>query len=53
MTGRSFRIPCWFNRHDPRRDEVKWDGRSYIGVCRACGKPIWRRKHKLWLAREE
>jgi hypothetical protein len=44
-----FAIPmCWFNRHAPKRDRVKWDGLNFIGHCRHCGAHIRRHPHGGW-----
>jgi hypothetical protein len=46
-------IGCLFNRHDPVRRDVTWDGRHYVGRCRHCGVPIVRYKRRTWHKREE
>jgi hypothetical protein len=39
---------CFANRHEPVRNDVKWDGLNYTGTCKNCGKTIRRQKHKVW-----
>ena len=46
------RLLCLFNRHQPDRNRVKWDGLDYLATCRSCGKPIRRIRHKLWHERD-
>lgn len=46
------RIPsfrCLFNRHRVDRAQVSWDGWSFVGPCRHCGKPMRRKDHNHWL----
>lgn len=45
-------IACMMGRHDPKRRDVEWDGRTFIGHCRHCGKPIERVTHRQWRERE-
>lgn len=45
-------ISCMMGRHDPRRRDVEWDGRDFVGKCRHCGKPIVRVTHRTWRERE-
>ncbi len=42
------RLACLFNRHDPLRRDVKWDGVTYIGECRHCGTTIIRMSRRKW-----
>jgi len=42
------RLLCMFNAHRPLRRTVTWDGRSYVGDCKWCGKPIWRKRKGAW-----
>ena len=42
------RLLCFFNRHEPVRTDVRWDGSNYVGSCRLCGEKIRRQKHNLW-----
>jgi hypothetical protein len=45
----SEKIPlCWFNRHQPNRDAVEWDGYNYISTCRHCAAAIRRREKQRW-----
>lgn len=46
-------LGCLLNFHQPRRRDVVWDGRSYIGVCRNCGTPIVRQSRRKWRKRED
>jgi len=39
---------CRFDRHDPDRDNVHWEGAHYAGICRACQAPIRRHAHRVW-----
>ncbi len=39
---------CWFNRHSPVRDDAKWEGKYYVGLCRFCGQPVVRRGSGIW-----
>jgi len=39
---------CVFNRHDPYRQFVKWDGLNFVGECRHCGAQIRRKEHRVW-----
>jgi len=39
---------CVFNRHDPYRQFVKWDGLHFVGECRHCGAQIRRKEHRVW-----
>lgn len=45
-------IACMMGRHDPKRREVEWDGRNFVGKCRHCDKPIERVTHRNWRERE-
>lgn len=38
-----------FNRHQPVRGEVVWDGFNYIGTCRFCSQSIRRKSRRKWL----
>ena len=40
---------CWFNRHTPNRNRVKWDGVSFVGTCRFCGDKVRRREKGSWV----
>jgi hypothetical protein len=40
---------CWFNKHVPKRNRVKWDGISFIGHCRFCGAQVRRREKGGWV----
>lgn len=43
------KIPlCWFNRHEPARDNVEWDGYNYVSTCRHCRAAIRRREKHRW-----
>ena len=44
----SFSILCLIGRHQPVRRDVEWDGRTYVGECRHCGKQIERVAHRNW-----
>lgn len=46
-------IGCNFDRHQPSRREVTWDGQHYVGHCRHCGAPILRESHRKWRRREK
>lgn len=49
ITRKSFRsVFCAFNRHEPRRSAVRWDGSNYVAACCGCGKDIRRHGPKLW-----
>jgi hypothetical protein len=39
---------CFFNRHDPVRRDVAWNGLTYSGTCRHCGAEIHRLGHRDW-----
>lgn len=41
-------LHCLFDRHDPDRTSLYWDGTHYAATCRACGRPIRRHAHKVW-----
>jgi hypothetical protein len=41
-------LRCWFNRHEPDRDAVQWDGYHYVSTCRHCAAVIRRREKKRW-----
>jgi hypothetical protein len=41
-------LRCWFNRHEPDREAVVWDGYHYVGTCRHCTAAIRRRVKKRW-----
>ena len=43
---------CLFNRHQPSRRHVVWDGRAYVGSCKNCGRPIQRHGKQHWRARK-
>lgn len=43
-------VTCILGRHSPKRREVQWDGRNYVGKCKHCGKPIERVSHRNWRA---
>lgn len=45
-------IGCFLNRHQPRRRDVEWDGRTYIGQCRHCGALIERHGRRDWRKRK-
>lgn len=40
---------CWFDRHTPNRNRVKWDGVSFVGACRFCGAKVRRREKGSWV----
>ncbi len=42
---------CLLNRHNPDRNDVKWNGHDYIGECRHCGSPIIRISRRRWRKR--
>jgi hypothetical protein len=42
------RILCAFDRHDPVRRKVRWDGGIYVGECRRCGASIYRISRRTW-----
>ncbi|MFC0685399.1 MULTISPECIES: hypothetical protein [Sphingomonadaceae] len=49
FSRQSFRsIFCAFNRHEPRRGAVRWDGVNYVAACNGCGKDIRRHGPKQW-----
>lgn len=39
---------CLFDRHDPDRETVHWDGTHYAGTCRSCRRDIRRHAHRVW-----
>ena len=39
---------CLFNRHSPVREEARWDGKTYHGICRHCGDTIIRKSRGVW-----
>jgi hypothetical protein len=41
-------IMCALGWHEPKRRDVKWDGRNYRGECRHCGTEIIRISRKTW-----
>jgi hypothetical protein len=41
-------IGCLFNRHDPIRRDVAWNGLTYTGKCRHCGAEIERFGRRDW-----
>jgi hypothetical protein len=41
---------CVINRHEPSRRTVEWDGLTYNGTCKHCGKPITREARHTWRA---
>jgi hypothetical protein len=41
------------NHHKPKRREVAWDGRTYVGQCRHCGIAIERQRRGIWCKRED
>ena len=43
-------VTCLIGRHAPKRREVEWDGRNYVGKCKHCSKPIERVSHRNWRA---
>jgi hypothetical protein len=46
------RLLCLFNRHNPDRRAVQWDGRGYVGTCQHCGTSVRRLRHNRWKADE-
>ncbi|MEM7779494.1 MAG: hypothetical protein AAF697_03770 [Pseudomonadota bacterium] len=44
-------LNCLLGRHEPQRREVEWNGSTYVGHCKHCGKPIQRIKHRSWRER--
>jgi hypothetical protein len=42
---------CLFGRHQPVRRDAVWDGRTYVGTCRHCGKAIERHGRHDWRKR--
>jgi len=46
------RAACLFNRHDPNRRRVNWDGWNYVGHCRHCGIAIERVGVRRWRRRD-
>jgi hypothetical protein len=43
------RLPlCLFNRHDPVRTRVKWDGYNFVGRCRFCKRDVRKEHHGTW-----
>lgn len=46
-------LRCLLNQHKPKRREVTWDGRTYVGHCRHCGVAIERRRRGSWRKRED
>ncbi|WP_158094093.1 hypothetical protein [Erythrobacter tepidarius] len=46
-------VHCTFDRHQPVRREVTWDGRRYVGHCRHCGAPIVRIGQGKWRRRKD
>jgi hypothetical protein len=43
---------CVFNRHQPLRRNVQWNGRAYIGTCRHCDAQIIRSGRRNWRRRK-
>jgi hypothetical protein len=43
---------CFINQHEPRRRDITWDGLTFVGNCRHCGKPIERNSHRDWRRRK-
>ena len=41
-------ILCLTGKHRPLRRNVEWNGRTYVGKCRHCGKDIQRVAHRNW-----
>lgn len=39
---------CLFNRHQPVRDEVHWDGWGYRSTCQFCGTLVERERKSVW-----
>lgn len=46
-------ILCALGWHNPKRRDVKWDGRNYRGECRHCGTEIIRISRKNWRKAKE
>jgi hypothetical protein len=44
---------CLVGRHEPVRNEVEWDGLTYVGKCRHCRTPIARKGKRDWRRRDE
>jgi len=38
-------------RHEPDRRKVQWNGLTYVGHCKHCGKEIERISHRVWRER--
>lgn len=41
-------IACMMGRHAPHRRRVSWDGKTYKGHCKHCGREIERVTHRNW-----
>lgn len=41
-------INCYLGRHEPKRRKVRWNGLTYVGECKYCGKEIERVSHRNW-----
>jgi hypothetical protein len=39
---------CILDHHRPDRDDVRWDGLSYLGTCLLCKQPIRRDDRGRW-----
>lgn len=42
------RLFCRFDRHEPIRREVRWDGLHYVSTCTSCGQAIRRKDKGEW-----
>ncbi len=42
------RLLCLFDKHAPKRSTTYWDGMSYVGDCRHCGRSIRRAARHKW-----
>jgi hypothetical protein len=40
---------CLFNRHEPDRTDINWDGLNYVSCCSNCGVTIRRKSRRKWL----
>lgn len=47
------RLKCLFDRHEPKRSAVQWDGNDFVGHCRHCEKDIRRVRKGLWVERDQ
>jgi hypothetical protein len=44
-------IQCYLGKHEPDRRKARWNGLTYVGECKYCGKGIERVSHRNWRER--